>query len=173
MTIAASRLMAQAFIKALTGGEETPLRFRLIHDKDRSQEAIEFVDTISHAWEFLLARQRDGYGVFYFLNQVGPCEGYATDKDVIQVRAIPADFDEGLPDVWHSVPDLIVHTSEGRGQALWLSPWCSLEEFKPACKRVISLYNSDVAVQNLSRILRLPGTLHLKGEAIRVEFDKS
>lgn len=164
--------MASAFIEELTGHVETRVRFRLIHDKDRKREVFEFTDEVKHAWDYILARQAEGYGVFYFLNEVKVgTAGYATDKDVTRVRAIPADFDKGLPELyeWHTPPTLVVHTSPGKGQALWVET-VPLAEFKPLCRRLIARYDSDPAVQNLSRVLRLPGSLHLKGEPTLVTY---
>jgi hypothetical protein len=166
--------IAKSFIEALTGAGETPLRFRLIHDKIRGQNLFvrEFTDTIEKAWPLLLAVQSEGYAVFYVLNETRPKPmGYVTDADVTRVRAIPADFDNGIPTAWHSKPDIIVRTSAGKGQALWLTS-VPLKNFKPICRRIIAYYHSDPAVCNLSRILRLPGTLHLKGEPQLVTWER-
>ena len=165
------KAIAKAFAEALTGGGDNPLRFRMIHDKDKSRRAPEFTGRIDNVWLEIAAFQADGYGCFYFLNEVPLEVVYATDQDVTRVRALPADFDNGLPTVWHAKPNIIVHTSAGRGQALWLTPGLPVEVFKPLCKRIIAYYpGADPAVCNLSRVLRLPGSLHLKREPTLVTY---
>jgi hypothetical protein len=145
----------------------------MIHDRVKSSYAHEFSDTIDQAWDTILERQVDGYACFYFLNEVAEGVTYAHDYDVLRVRAIPADFDHGIPTEWHTLPDLLVHTSPGRGQALWkVTQDFPLKEFKPVCRRIIAKYGSDPAVCNLSRILRLPGTNHLKAEPKLVTFER-
>jgi hypothetical protein len=165
---------AVAFATALTGGSNgvpsSPLRFRLIHDTQRNAPAREFQGDVRAVWPSLMAAQGQGYAIYYFVNEVFPdLPGHAKDENVMRVRAIPADFDKGIPNdwEWHVKPDLLVHTSitDGvqRGQALWLpKEEVPLAQFKPLCQQVIETYGSDPAVCNLSRILRLPGTLHLK-----------
>src|SRR5665213_2021311 len=149
--------LAQAFVKDLTGSPHTALRFRAIDDdKKRKSMPHEFYGSIYELWLDIERHQADGYGIFYFLNETtvpDPTQTeYARDTDIVRVRAIPADFDEGLPEEWewHVVPDLLVHTSPGKGQALWLTPGLPLNQFKEACRRIIAFYHCDPAVQNLS-----------------------
>ena len=170
----ADKAIAKAFAEVLTGGGDNPLRFRMIDDKKtRALPAKEFTDTIDQAWPMITGLQAEGYACFYFLNEVGADAGqYARDADVTRVRAIPADFDQGLPRTWHTLPDLLVHTSPNKGQALWLGNLPTPENFKSACRRIIARYGSDPAVCNLSRILRLPGSLHLKGEPHLVTYER-
>lgn len=173
--------IANDFIVALIGSKDdrasnsAPMRFRMIHDSERGRASHEFSGTLDECWPRILELQSQGYGCFYFMNWIRdlPDGTFATDADVQAVRVFAADFDHGIPEEWewHLHPDLLVYTSEGRGQALWrnettLPP----SEFKSVQRRLIAHYGSDPAVQNLSRILRLPGTLHLKREPRLVTF---
>jgi hypothetical protein len=171
---------ARTFIAALTGSPDTVMRFRFIDD-DKSKTRADRLPSqerqgpIALLWPEVLSFQKQGYGTFYFVSEMrAGIEGFATDADAIRARALAADFDDRVPDEWewHSLPSLIVHTSAGKGQALWLAPdGFRLGDFKPVSRRLIAYYGSDPAVQNLSRILRLPGTLHLKSEPQLVTFD--
>jgi hypothetical protein len=167
--------IARAFVEALTGSPDTIMRWRLIDDKRKGIVAVEEFDgTVAQSWARFMAAQEEGAGIFYFLNEVLAGDfRFARDSDVTRVRAIPADFDNGFPEDWEwlTPPDLLVHTSAGRGQALWV---CEppTGDFKALCRRVIEYYHSDPAVKNLSRILRLPGTLHLKGEPQLVTWER-
>jgi hypothetical protein len=164
--------VAREFITWLTSSPDTPMRFRLLDDdKARALPPIEFEGAIDNEWGTTWDRihdaQAQGYAAYYFLNEVRPgpgsgSNGAATDTDVVKVRAIPADFDKSIPTEWHSTPDILVHTSPGRGQALWLGEH-PLYQFKPICRRIIAYYpGADPQVCNLSRILRLPGSIHQK-----------
>jgi hypothetical protein len=169
--------IASSFLKALGENPQAPIRLRFIHDTRKHEPGLttEHVGTLEALWPAVLRAQAEGFGIFYFLNVVGDIgeDEFATDRDVTFVRAVAADFDHGLPEPWqyHSPPDLIVHTSAGKGQAIWCEVALPLEDFKPVSKRLIALYDSDKAVQNLSRVLRLPGTMHLKGEPQLVTFE--
>ena len=131
--------IARAFVAdALTGSPDTVMRFRLISDKVRGAPAFEVEGTVTEQWTYFIVRQSEDYGAFYFLNQVrAGLEGFASDADIVKVRAIPADFDKGIPDKWHSKPGLIVRTSDPdfiqRGQALWPVTDFPLDQFEPLC----------------------------------------
>ncbi len=172
---------AREFIKALTGSPDTVMRFRLIDDnkaKDhRKLATVERVGTVDQVWPEIVQRQRDGYGVFYVVNEVRadlPPDKFATDKDVTKVRAVFIDNDDHVPEVWEFVgtkPDLIVTTSPGRGQALWRVDDRLVDDFKQSQQRLAAYYETDPSVVNPSRVLRLPGTLHQKGEPHLVTFE--
>lgn len=174
--------IAQAFVAALTGSAAHVVRLRFIHDADpRANATTEREGKLTDLWPAVLDRQANGYGVFYFLNDVSPGEGTghggsATDKDVTNVRVLGADFDTRLLDEWefHASPDLIVRTSikDGvqRGQVLWRVSDCALADFKPVQRRLAAYYATDLSACNLSRVFRLPGTLHLKREPSLVTF---
>lgn len=170
--------IALGFCQTLTGMTDTVLRYRMIHDTDRDAVPREFAANLFDAWPKIEGYQKRGYACFYFLNEVGEItpHRYARDTDVIKVRAIPADIDNGDFPLqlweWHQTPDILVHTSPGKGQALWLVKDFPLEDFKLTCLRIIAYYRSDKAVQNLSRVLRLPGTLHQKREPHLVTFEE-
>lgn len=159
----------------MTGSPDTVVRLRFLDDnKGRRGPATEREGTVSELWPAAMRAQAEGYGVFYVINETERgLDGTAEDGDIVRVRAVAADFDNGLPWDYHAQPDLIVHTSAGKGQALWLNRDKSIrpEDFKAVSKRLIAYYGSDRAVQNASRVLRLPGTLHLKGEPQLVTFD--
>ncbi len=178
--------IAASFIEALTGSRETPMRVRFIDDDKKRRRTPEQLPTferegsIAELWSEIEQRQAERYGVFYVLNETRPrpgsgYEGCASDADIAKVRAVAADFDDGLPtEEWeyHAAPHLIVRTSAGRGQAIWLTRDLPIEDFKPVCRRLINHYKSDPAIQNPSRVLRLPGSLHQKGEPQLVTFER-
>jgi putative DNA primase/helicase len=172
------RTIAQNFVRVFTGSPDTVIRIRFIHDSDRKNNSTaEREGNFLQLWPDILEYQRRGYAVFYFLNEIklGPGNGYrgaANDDDVTRIRALATDHDNGLPEdwEWHVQPAIIVRTSrvivDGRdvqkGQALWPITNLSKVDFKGAQLRLAAYYNTDKSISNPSRVLRLPGTLHLK-----------
>lgn len=155
---------SEAFIAALTGAADTPIRLRFIHDSDRNKRAFEVGGTIRELWSTVEQRQLEGYGVFYVVNETSDQldHSFANDKDVTAIRALFADHDDGLPETFHISPSMIVNTSAGKGQSIWTVPGMAVEDFKPAQQRIAARYHSDEAVCNRSRVLRLAGSQHLK-----------
>jgi hypothetical protein len=177
--------IAADFIAALTGSPETGIRLRFVHDSDRKRPCYERHGTLAELWPDVLTFQKEGYGTFIFVNQIkpGPGSGYegcATDEDVERIRALPVDCDNGLPDQWHLKSSLVVRTSRRvvedkeiqKGQGYYLpSEEVAVADYKPAVQRLAAYYKCDGSISNPSRVLRLPGSLHLKGEAQLVTFE--
>jgi hypothetical protein len=145
--------MARAFVKKLTGSADTVMRLKMLHDaKDPSFHPIEGAASLADIWPNLCAMQRDGYGVSYFLNEVRdmPDDEFAHACDIIAIRALAIDCDDGLPDTYHKQPPIIVKTSilDGiqRGQAIWpLKPGTLIEDFRDAQRRLANHYKSVIA----------------------------
>jgi hypothetical protein len=179
------RSIAEAFVSDFTAHDTTPgiVRLRFLHDRERGAGSFEREGTVADVWPDLVKFQRDGYGAYYFLNQIAlgrgsGYEGMATDADVKRVRALGIDCDNGMPEQWtyYVLPDFIVHTSikneVQRGQALWLVSDCPSARFKELQQRLAAHYGTDRQVSNLSRVFRLPGSLHQKRESSLVTFEK-
>jgi hypothetical protein len=172
--------LAKGFVDLLTGSPDTVMRLRFIHDSERNaNQTAEREGTISQLWPDIVERQHQGYGVFYFMNTVRPGAGSgkggcAEDIDVNDdCRLLATDHDDGLPTAeweWHLHPCIIVQTSRvfidghdiQKGQALWPVTDLPKSDFKPAQRRLAVHYGTDTSISNPSRVLRLPGTLHLK-----------
>jgi hypothetical protein len=171
--LAPSLEITQAFWD-LFSPDDPVVRLRFLH-RDRGNPSTEREGTLAELWPEVHEFQRRGYDVYYFVNRISRGAGtgkggYATDQEAIGTHAYAADFDKGLPEVWHKEPSIIVRTSKvfdnGReiqkGQALWLTADCATEEFEDGQKRLAAHYQSDPSICNPSRVLRLPGSLHQK-----------
>ncbi len=101
-----------------------------------------------------------GRGVFVVVG-----EGGQSDADITRVRAVFADFDgTPMPDQLPIEPHGIVESSPGKYHVYWLVDGLPLAQFKPVQQRIAAALGSDPAVCNLSRVMRLPGFVHHKGE---------
>jgi hypothetical protein len=158
--------IAKAFWTAFSP-DDLAIRLRLLkHDKSAPPREVD-ASSVDEAWPHVVEFQARGYEVYYFLNRVARGNGRgwggaATDDDVPSIRALATDHDDGLPDVWHLEPSFVIHSSAGKGQAIWPVSDCPVDGFENAQQRLIAQYNSDESITNPSRILRLPGTLHQK-----------
>jgi hypothetical protein len=150
------------------------LRRKEAGDPDWRKFAVRrnYTGTLDQVWDDLVAHQNGtayegqegGWGVFVVVN-----EGGRNKKSITRVRALFIDGDGiPLPLRWHCEPDFIVQRDETHWHAYWLVDDCPVEAFEAAQKRLIVHYGSDPAICDLSRVLRVPGTIHQKGAPIQM-----
>ncbi len=110
-----------------------------------------------------------GAGVFFMVNG-GDGLG-RRNENVKVIRAVFVDLDGSpLGPVVNGRlhPSLIVESSSGKYHAYWLIDGdFPLEDFKPVQKNLAAMFNGDKAVNDLARVLRVPGFLHQKKESSR------
>jgi hypothetical protein len=154
--------MAQRQVELLTGDPNTRMYVRLIHDQDRNRLAIKYFGTISDLWTDIERHQGQGFGVFIVVNKGGDA-----DADIVEVRAAFIDADgvplEGVR--WHLRPDFIVQRNATHWHAYWICTDMPPAQFRDVQRWLANHYGGDPKVCNPSRVMRLAGTLHLKGDA--------
>ena len=167
--------IAQAFVKLITGQDEPIIRIRAIDDnKARKLPSAEESGTIDQLWPAIEAAQANGYGVFLLPNLCGysGTKDFVEDEDATEFLTLFCDHDGNTPSAWHRQPDVLVNTSPGRDHSYWLIDAIrDPEKWAHAQRRLIAHYKSDPAIKNPSRLMRLPGTLHLKGKPFLVTFE--
>jgi hypothetical protein len=135
-----------------------------------------FTGTLAELWPLIeqyqngtaLEGQLSGWGIFLFVN-----DGGHNDGSITRVRALFIDQDNYKPGVtpdWHMMPDFICRCSETRHHAFWLVADCPVDKFREFNSRLAHYYGSDPAVCNPARVMRLPGSIHQKGEPVEVEL---
>jgi hypothetical protein len=162
---------AQRWAYALTGGHT--LTVQVFDDRKPARHAPECRGgDLADLWPWILQCQSAGCGIFGTVQQTPNGERKASD--VTAVRAVFVDVD-GRQDVgrdWHLPPTMTV--ASGRGlHAFWaLDPWPApdADSFRRAQKRLVAYYDSDPAVCDLPRVMRLAGTLHQKGDPVLVQI---
>lgn len=113
----------------------------------------------------LAALNEQGAGVFVMVNE-GDLQGRAA-TNVRRVRALFVDLDGApLEPVLQcaSPPHIIVDSSPGRYHAYWLVTDAPLQEFRSLQQMLAASFGGDVSVNDLSRVMRLPGFWHCKRE---------
>ena len=120
----------------------------------------------------LNALNKAGYSIFVTISETDGVD--VKQANVTRVRALFADFD-GSPlsnlDRIPLKPSFTVNTSPGKHHAYWLIDDCPLDQFKPMQQKLAQILDSDPAVCDLGRIMRVPGFYHLKGDPFMVTID--
>jgi len=113
--------------------------------------------------------------------------GKRKDGDITSVRAFYVDFDKGERYVdgrvvrsdgstlaVHLEPSLVVNSKNG-DHLYWVlsTPSSDLAAFTATQKSLIAYYSSDISIHDLSRVMRLPGSVHNKvaGEPFMVTWE--
>jgi len=158
---------ARRFLEVLALGES--VTFQTFDDGERKSGALARVlhGTIDQRSAELSALNRRGAGVFVMVNR-GDLTGRAA-VNVQKVRALFVDLDGaplepvlqcGMP------PHIVVDSSPKRWHAFWLVSDCTLQDFKSLQQALAAKFNSDPNVNDLPRVMRLPGFYHRKAEPV-------
>lgn len=160
-------LAAAEHFLTLLDEESDRWHFRTFHDRDeghgRNYPAGGQAGDMQSVAESLGRENAGGRGVYVVVN-----EGGHDDDSITRVRAVFADFDPpktaALPAEMPLEPHFIVESSPGKHHAYWLVDGLAVGEFKATQQAIAGMLGSDASVCNPSRVMRLPGFLHRKGE---------
>ena len=102
-----------------------------------------------------------GAGIFFTVNE---CDGKGRKKEnVTRVRAIFVDLDGSpIEPVLAYNPHIVVESSSGKYHAYWLVDDFPMEAFTDTQKNMARMFAGDKAVNDLSRVMRVPGYYHRK-----------
>lgn len=138
--------------------------FRTFHDQ-RSEGGRNYTGTLDSLRDRLADDNREGRGVFAVVNAGGQ-----NATSIARIRAVFADLDGAPLDpvlACDLQPHVIVESSPGRWHAYWVVDGLALGDFKPVQHRIAQMFGSDESVDDLPRVMRLPGFIHAKGEPFR------
>lgn len=125
--------------------------------------------TLDELRAWLERKMERGCGIFVMVNE-GDGQGRGA-KNVTRVRAVWQDDDDGFTGSYPIAPSFVVQSSPGKFQRYWLADGLTEDDFKDVMARMVSDYGADKNAKDLSRVLRLPGSLHQKdpNNVFRVE----
>jgi hypothetical protein len=110
----------------------------------------------------LVALNNCGAGIFVTVN--------ATDgrgrksQNIIRIRAIWQDDDDGYVGAFPLPPSIVVSSSLGKFQRYWLGTDLTPDDFKVLMKTMVADYGCDKRAADIARVLRLPGFFHHKAD---------
>jgi hypothetical protein len=156
---------AERFLDLLAPGE--PVAFQTFDDRKRKPDPFAkwMHGTLAQHRATLADLNARGAGVFWMVN-AGDGKG-RSNRNVQRIRALFVDLDGApLEPVQASPlqPHCIVESSPNRWHAYWRIADCPLADFTLLQKTLAARFNADASVNDLCRVLRLPGFLHRKGE---------
>lgn len=86
-------------------------------------------------------------------------------EDIKKVRALFLDLDGASPSLVKKAniqPHIVVESSPNKFHVYWLVSNCNLSDFTKIQKAIASKFGGDQAVSDLSRVMRIPGSIHWK-----------
>jgi hypothetical protein len=170
--------LAETFLHALDPDAER-FTFLLVNETGHpSRKPIERHCTLAEIWPEVVRWNQPDYrcAAYVTINETDGSGKRATEN-IVRVRGsfIDADTPESVKRFLCTPaelrPSICVFSKADRAErahAYWLTEDTPLEQFKHLQKALIQLFGSDEKVCDLPRIMRLPGTLHLKGEPLLV-----
>ena len=163
---------ATPFIHALTGDPQSIIDWRLINDRDDGEQARNLRGTLTDLLPTLQQYNQAGWGVFMCINAMQDTQRKTLD-DVAYIRTHVADLDNTLTaqDGYNRAvssampPHIAVQTSPGKFHLYWLvEPYQGNDFYKDQQRKLRQLYDGDKSVVDASRVLRVPGFYHCKGD---------
>lgn len=165
---------AERFIEALAGTVDAEVTFQTFADHDGGKQCAPSIlhGSIAEHWDALAALNEHGHGIFVMVN-AGDLKG-RTKANVVGLRALfidddgkgaqPVVFTEvGVAPFTSLAPSWSVESSPGKWHHYFgLKPGEPVDQFTPAQAALAQRFNTDPAVKDISRVMRLPGFFHRK-----------
>lgn len=158
---------AAAFIAALTGSPDTIMNWRGIHETDRSIAARPRRGTLNQCWPELCQMNAQGFGIYATIAETN---GGTGNEHVTGFRAQYIDLD-GIDAnqrftnacAWDMQPQFYVQSSPGKFHIYWkVEKHGDPARFTTVQRKLVTKFNGDPTVIDPARIMRLPGSLHMK-----------
>lgn len=160
---------AAAYVAAI-GATDQIIDWRAIHDKDKAIPAIPFRDTLAGAWSSICHYNNQGYGIFAVVAQLDGVGRHLVN--VTGIRAHYVDLDNlsaqqnyERASQWTPAPSFAVNSSPGKYHVYWpVAPYSGNDYFTLIQRKLRQFFDGDGKVIDATRVMRLPGTIHSKGE---------
>ena len=162
---------SRAFLKMLDPQAEA-FCFRVLPEAPScNAQPIKLHATLEAKARTLEKQNQQGCGVFVVINQGGH------DKaSITQIRALFADTDgASLEPILNQPckPHMVIESSPGRWHAYWvIEPSTQLDLFPLLQAAIAQRFETDTAVKDLPRLMRLPGFYHCKSTRFLSKFVK-
>jgi hypothetical protein len=161
---------AQAYVVALSGDPTAIFDWRAIHDQRKDIPAIPLRGTLSEVWQSLVGYNAQGYGIFATPSAL---DGVGRKlENVAYLRAHYIDLDEADAEQQYTAasgaqpaPWFAVQSSAGKYHVYWpVQPYQGNDRFELAQRKLRQVFNGDRTIIDPTRVMRVPGFYHCKGE---------
>lgn len=166
------------FVSALGGGDPDTvvIDWRAIHDTDKGVRAETTRGTLAQCWSWLCQWNNSGYGIFAVIAQL---DGIGQKlPNVMWLRANYIDLDdfdaqqqlERASAAWPA-PAFTVNSSPGKYHVYWpVQFYSGNDRFELIQRKLRQTFNGDKKVIDAARVMRVPGTYHLKATPYLVQI---
>lgn len=161
--------LAETYLKALDPSTDR-FTFQFLSEDSTRKYAEVFHGTLDEAWRkaMRLNISSNRVGVYVVVNETD-LKGRRREN-IKRVRALFIDADgpdqvlccEETIAQTGATPTMVVHSSPGKAHYYWVVDDVGCDEFAAIQDGLIRKFGTDPAVKDLPRVMRLPGTLHLK-----------
>ena len=168
-----NKAMASTFLSMLDP-RATKFTFQLFCDdkQNRYAEVLHGID--DEVWPKIEALNNPTrrVGVFFAVNETDEELGRKAEN-IIRIRALFVDAD-GPDQVQYCeqafsdadvTPSAVIRSSPGKAHYYFFTNDVAIDQFTPLQQALIQKLGTDASVKDKSRVMRLPGTLHLKDAA--------
>lgn len=162
--------LASAFVTALgCDPATTPLDLRALHDQDKSLPGHAQRGALQNLWQWCVGMNQQGYGIF--LTPAALDGAGRTLEHVQTIRSHYVDLDNLSAQqnyeaacVASPAPGFAVISSPGKYHVYWpVAHYPSdIDRFQTVQRKLRQVFDGDRNVIDATRVMRLPGTLHLK-----------
>jgi hypothetical protein len=156
---------AARFLRRLTGRDDAPAHFQTFDDSDAKRPTLarSRCQSLASMLTAVNGLQARGAGVFVGVNAM---RGSRRSKaHFAHSCAVFVDDDtrrsEPITD-WPIAPHMVVESSPGKFHYYWFTHTDDADEWLAVMKGIASRYGTDATVCTLERVMRLPGSWHLK-----------
>lgn len=157
------------YIETLTGDVNTIIDWRCIHDQRKDLPAHTYRGTLSDIAPTLEDYNQRGYGIFCTINQLDGKGHELTNVQHIRTQVI--DLDNKLTAQINyeransAGASFAVQSSPGKYHVYWkVQPYQGNDFYTLIQKKLAQLYDGDKSITDATRVMRVPGFIHLKSE---------
>ena len=156
------RAEAERYLQRLDANAKSWIFQTFVDEKGKTNPGVTgiLIGSFDDHWDNLDRRNQNGAGVFITVNRTNDKGRKRTD--VTGTRALWQEDDRGDTPALPTKPHMVVESSPRKYHRYIITDGGPVEEFEPVQQRMVDDYGSDPNAKDRSRVLRLPGFLHLK-----------
>lgn len=156
------------YVTALTGDPDTIIDWRCIHDTNKGEPGINIRGKLSDVYDQLQGYNLQGYGVFCAINAL---DGHGRELvNIDHIRTHVVDLDNPITAQANysraaASGTFAVQSSPGKYHVYWrVKPYTSNNYYTMIQRKFAQFYDGDKSIIDATRVMRVPGFYHCKGE---------